>query len=171
MDLMTYRVSHLQCEGESTIDPELVWHETQAAIYEALSCRVQETQTQALDLYQLGVVVLGVVAFGVVVSPEPAALLFRLSFFSFFSFTPGVVGLFSPPLVDFLAGASRSSVFREGGEPSLATAGSVAVVEIFSDWEDLFVDMEDVRVESCDLVSRKDPGSPTMGFSSMYSLA
>ena len=116
-----------------------------------------------------GVVAFGVIAFGVVVSPAPAALLFLLSFFSLLSLGIDVVGLFSPPFVNFLAGAGRSSVLSCGVRPSLAGVGALEGVATVRDWEDLFVVMEEVMLGSCDLVSLKDPGSPTIGFSSMYS--
>ena len=78
-----------------------------------------------LGVVALGVVAFGVVAFGVKASPEPAALLFRLSFFSFLSFTPAEIGLFSAPFVDFLLGAGRSSVFNgDGVGASLVDIGS-----------------------------------------------
>lgn len=133
----------------------------------SLYFNLDEKYVQLPHLHYFGVPVLGVVAVGVVVVPAPAALLFLRSFFSFFSFVTGVVGLFSPPFVDFLTGAGRSSVFNScgvGASTSFTGGGTV------SDCDDLLVDMEEVNVESCDFVNLKDPGSPTMGFSSIYSL-
>ena len=99
-------------------------------------------------------------------SPAPAALLFRLIFFSFEP--PGVVGLFSPPLVDFRTGAGRSSVLIGGGCGVRALFPGVAA------WEDskldFVVEVNDARAGLWAFASLKAPGSPTTGFSSMYSL-
>ena len=111
------------------------------------------------------------VAVGVLVVPAPATLLFRLSFLSFFSFAFGVLGLFSPPFVAFRTGAGRSSVFNGGGGGTGTSISFTGVATLtLSDCDDLLVVIEDVNVASCDFVKRKEPGSPTMGFSSMYSL-
>lgn len=113
-------------------------------------------------------------AFGVVAPLSPAALLFRLDFFSL---VPGVVGLFSLLFVDFLSGAGKSSVFSCGVGAALfagvATSSdwlegfdtSWAWLEVF----DVFIDV--VKEVLCDFDSLNDPGSPTIGFSSMYSFA
>ena len=121
-----------------------------------------------------GVVGLGVVAFGVVTPLSPAALLFLLDFFSL---VPGVVGLFSLPFGAFLTGGGKSSVFSCGvGTALLAgVATSVDWLEGFEAscaWLEVFDVVIDVANEVlCDFDSLNAPGSPTMGFSSMYSFA
>ncbi len=89
--------------------------------------------------------------FGVVV---PAALLFR---FGFLSFVPGEMGLFSVPLLPFLPEAKGVGVF--------VSADSVGFMGI-----DVCIFNEDGSTGSRVFDIMKDPGSPTRGFSSMYSL-
>lgn len=116
------------------------------------------------------------VAFGVAPALSPAALLFLLDFFSL---VLGVVGLFSLPFVAFLAGAGKSSVLSCGvGTALFAGVGTPADwLEGFdASWawlEDLDAVIDivmDVANEVlCDFDNLKAPGSPTIGFSSMYS--
>ena len=114
----------------------------------------------------------GVVAFGVAPALSPAALLFLLDFFSL---VLGVVGLFSLPFVAFLGGAGKSSVLSCGVGTALFTG-----VGTLTDWLDVFdaswawLDVLDVVIDVanevlCDFDNLKAPGSPTIGFSSMYS--
>ena len=120
-----------------------------------------------------GVVGLGVVALGVVAPLSPAALLFLLDFFSL---VPGVVGLFSLPLVAFLTGPGKSSVFSCGVGTALFAGVAVSVdwLEDFETswpWLEVFDVVIDVDNEVlCDFDNLNAPGSPTIGFSSIYSL-
>ena len=113
-------------------------------------------------------------AFGVVAPLSPAALLFLLDFLSL---VPGVIGLFSLPFVAFLIGAGKSSVFSCGVGTALfaGDATSRDWLEGFDTswvWLEVFeVVIDDANEVLCDFDSLNDPGSPTMGFSSMYSFA
>ena len=79
-----------------------------------------------------------------------AALLFLLPFLSF---DPGEMGLFSPPLLPFLAGSSGMSVLI-GGAGGFTEVGGLAT---------------DGAGASRDFCRMNAPGSPTRGFSSIYS--
>ncbi len=92
--------------------------------------------------------------FGVVVPPAPAALLLRRAFLSF---VPGEMGLFSAPLVIFFPGAK--------GVVALVSDNSAGFVGI-----DVCILSEDCGARSRVLDIMNDLGSPTRGFSSMYSL-
>ena len=115
-----------------------------------------------------GVAGFGVETFDVNVSPTTAGLLFLLAFFSFIP--PGVVGLFSPPLLGFFTGTGRSTVFSCGAGTVFAGVGAFtdSKLVLFVDAKD--VDAKDANAGSLDFASLKFPGSPTKGFSSMYSL-
>ena len=102
--------------------------------------------SEAYSLLHFGVVVAVVVA--------PAALLFLLPFLSLVG-APGVTGLFSPALLPFLPSfASPVVCICFGG---CALNGVAAEIIGFG-------------TTSFGLVTRKDPGSPTRGLESMYSL-
>ena len=89
--------------------------------------------------------------FGVV---EPTALLFRLVFLSF---VPGEIGLFSVPLLTFFVEAKGVGVFVSANPADFAGI-------------DVCIFRLDGGIGSRVLDMMKDPGSPTSGFSSMYSL-
>ena len=116
----------------------------------------------------------GVVAFGVAPALSPAALLFLLDFFSL---VLGVVGLFSLPFVAFLAGAGKSSVLSCGLGTALfagvgTPAGWLEGFEASWAWlEGLDVVIDVANEVLCDFDNLKAPGSPTIGFSSMYSFS
>ena len=99
--------------------------------------------------------------FGVDTAVAPAALLFRRIFFSL---VLGVVGLFSPPLLNFRGGISTVVVSILEG--SILDEGSTsACVGVF---ESSFGGAG--RGASRAFLNIKAPGSPTNGLSSMYSL-
>lgn len=114
-------------------------------------------------IHAAGVVGFGVETFDVNVSPTPAALLFLLDFFSFIP--PGEVGLFSPPLLGFFTGAGRSTVLSCGVGTVFAGVGAFTESKLV-----LLVDANDANAGSFDFANLKFPGSPTIGFSSMYSV-
>lgn len=68
---------------------------------------------------------LGVMIFGVVVPPAPAALLFRLAFFSLA--VPGVTGLLAVPILLFLDGSKGRSVLIGSGGAGVFFAGATAL--------------------------------------------
>jgi len=90
----------------------------------------------------------------VAVPVAPTALLFLLPFLSFVA-VPGVIGLFSPPLLPFLLSFGNPVVCICFG--GCALKGVAVAITGFG-------------ATSFGFVTRKDPGSPTNGLESMYSL-
>ncbi len=89
-----------------------------------------------------------------VMAPPFATLLLRLPFRSL---PAGEMGLLSAPLLPFLAGATRFEVLISGAGGRLATTGALGAVWITG------------AAGSRDLERINEPGSPTIGLSSIYS--